>query len=192
MKAHGIATAPLLIRLFLACCLLPGPLFAVAADGMDDAATVTTVIVVRHAEKRDSDDPDPALNEAGQARARALAAALSGVELDAVFATQYRRTRTTAEPAAEANGVTVRTVPVNSDNLGSYGDRLRQLILGEHRGGVVLVVGHSNTVPGIVQAFAGETVAPLSESSYDRLFVVLTRGEDEAELLRLRYGRPSP
>lgn len=175
--------------LLLLCCLLSGPLLAEAKDG--DTA-VTTVIVVRHAEKAASDDPDPALDEAGRARAEALAAALSGVELHAVFATQYRRTRLTAAPVAEANGLAVQTVPVGAGNIGEYGEQLRQQVLAEYGGGVVLIVGHSNTVPGIVQAFGGGAVAPLSESSYDRLFIVLMREEGETDLLRLRYGRPSP
>ena len=66
------------------------------------------VVVVRHAEKSTNDPRDPDLDAAGQARARALAAALAGSRLDAVHATQFKRTRQTAAPAAAAQRVPTR------------------------------------------------------------------------------------
>ena len=39
-------------------------------------------------------------------------------------------------------------------------------------GGPVLIVGHSNTVPGLVELFGGARPAPLSDTDYGTLYDV--------------------
>src|SRR3546814_4965489 len=54
---------------------------------------VATYVVVRHAEKVDDGSRDPSLTDAGRARAHALAELLRSRDVVAVYATDFRRTR---------------------------------------------------------------------------------------------------
>src|SRR5688572_9787813 len=108
---------------------------------------VTTVILVRHAEKM-SQDEDPPLSAAGTERAKELARVLSGVKIDAIYTTQFKRTRDTALPLAEELGITA----VVRDTGKSYATDLAKHILDTHRGQTVVVVGHSNTTIDVIKA----------------------------------------
>jgi hypothetical protein len=52
----------------------------------------------------------------------------------------------------------------------------------------VLVVGHSDTVPGIVRSLTGAEVPAYREGEFDRLYVITRRGLEPPHLTRLRYG----
>jgi broad specificity phosphatase PhoE len=151
------------------------------------AAQTTTVIVVRHAEKVD-DSADPVLNEAGLARAEALAEALQNTGLTAVYTTQLQRTRLTAARAAAVAGVTPEVVAAGSP-IQAHVDLTAARIRENDRGGVVLVVGHSNTVPLIVRALGGPDVGEIHDDEYHHMFVLTLRPDGEPILVRARYGR---
>ncbi len=146
------------------------------------AADSVVVFVVRHAEKVEDGSQDPPLTAAGRARAALLAHMLGDVGLTGAYATDYRRARATAGPAARAAGLEVRLYdPAKPAELAA---RLRA------RAGRYLVVGHSNTVPGLVRALGGDLGPEMSEAAYDRLYVVLI-GRGGVTTLRLRYGAES-
>jgi broad specificity phosphatase PhoE len=183
---------PVLALLALAASLLAAPSSLPGqATAPPQTAGTTTVVVVRHAEKAADDPQDPSLTPAGQERARALADALQDAGVAALYSTQYRRTRGTAEPLAQKLGLTVKVQPVGPANAGSYAQELAREIRARHAGRTVVVVGHSNTVPGIVQALSGRAVAPIGDAEYDHLFVVQLPASGEPRLLRARYGAPS-
>ncbi|MGB0514214.1 MAG: SixA phosphatase family protein, partial [Wenzhouxiangellaceae bacterium] len=148
-----------------------------------------TFILVRHAEKVD-ESRDPLLSGAGQVRARALATVLDRAGLDAVYASQYRRTRLTALPAAEAAGLEIIEDPVGGDLnqwASSFAGRLRAV----HSGETVLVVGHSNTIPRLARELCDCEVGALADSDYDRLFIVRAGGGRRSSLIEVRYGAAS-
>ena len=64
------------------------------------AEPVTTVIVVRHAEKAAEPAADPPLTAEGIARAEVLSKLLSTMPVTAILSTDYVRTRSTAAPLA--------------------------------------------------------------------------------------------
>ena len=147
-------------------------------------ASAQTVIVVRHAEKT-ADSVDPGLSEAGQARAAELAQALSGAGVTHVFVTPLARTRGTAAPTAQAAGLQSIDVDLGggvSTHVGRIVEQVRAL----PQESVVLIVGHSNTVPAIVRGLGGEA-AEMTECEYDRLTVLRLR-DDGASTVRARYG----
>lgn len=149
------------------------------------AEPVTTIYLVRHAEKQvGADAPkDPALTEAGQARAQALARLLSDVPVAGVYSTDTLRTRTTGQPTAEAHGAKVQ--------LYDHADPGALAKTVTAAGGSWLVVGHSNTVPGLVEAFGGTEPEPISDDEYDRLYQLVVGPEGLISQVRLRYGAPS-
>jgi broad specificity phosphatase PhoE len=155
-------------------------------------AGVTTVVVVRHAEKAQDDPRDPSLSPEGELRAKALASALASAEVAAVYATEFKRTRTTGEPVAKLFHLTVEARPLGSGEVPAYARELAREIFAKHAGKTVVVVGHSNTVPQIVEALSGRAVEPFTDPQYDRLFVVLRPESGAARLIEARYGAPSP
>lgn len=146
-------------------------------------AQSTTVVLVRHAEKAD-DSADPVLSETGSARARALADALADAGVTAIFTTQFQRTRLTAAPLGELVGVEPAVIAATSgSHIADVAARVREAA----KGGTVLVVGHSNTVPAIIRALGGPDVGQIPDSQYHDLFV-LTLSDDGARLIRGTYG----
>ena len=121
----------------------------------------TKVYLVRHAEKGTGEDPG--LTEAGQARAEALARRLVGAGVDRIYSTDYRRTRDTAAPLADALDLDVRLY--DARDLDAFATELRTLP------GTTLVVGHSNTTPELVQQLSGRPVT-MGEDDYGQLYTV--------------------
>ena len=142
--------------------------------------STATVILVRHADKLEAPSVDPALSPAGEQRARALGEALRDGPLAAIYVTEYRRTRQTAAPVAEVTGAEVIEIP--ADDSSELLQRLRA-----HRGEIVLVVGHRNSVPGVVSELGGET-ALFAEDEFERLLVVTWGPFTRTRVLALRYG----
>jgi 2,3-bisphosphoglycerate-dependent phosphoglycerate mutase len=145
----------------------------------------TTVWIVRHAEKdlKNPSDPDPALSIDGQERAKDLASLLLPKRVLAVYSTPFKRARQTAEPTAYGHGVIVQTYdPADPAALAAS-------VLRQHKGGSVLIVGHSNTVLELVEAFGIKRPIPaLSEDEYDYIFAVTVQG-NSIQLLTSQYGK---
>jgi broad specificity phosphatase PhoE len=161
---------PLLAPVWIAA--LSGLLFIALAYWLLSAASTTTVFVMRHAEKVmvPVDDPDPPLAPAGEARALELAQhfgrAPKGQRLDAIIVTELRRTQDTVQPLANRLGIPVIVVPAKEPALAA------KRALAENRGGRVLIVGHSDTVPEIVKELSGEDVGEMSDTEYGIVYVV--------------------
>jgi len=153
------------------------------------AEPVTTVFVVRHAERAAEPAADPGLTPAGQARAEALPRAVRGAgRVTAIYSTQYRRTQATAAPLAAALGIAVTTRPASAANSATYAQELAREILSRHAGETVVVVGHSNTVPAIVAALSGGPAPALTEADYGDLFHVTIPRTGPARVERKLFG----
>lgn len=120
---------------------------------------------------------DPELSEAGRARAESLARMLKDAGITAIFTTQYKRTKQTAEPLAKVLGLSV--TEVHAKEPGAVAEKI------DAQPGNVLVVGHSNTVPEVLQALGIPSAPAIAETEFDNLFIV-TRGE-KPTVVRLRY-----
>ena len=147
----------LLLPTLLAACATPAPRDPVALE----------VVVVRHAEKLADDGKDPALSEAGRARAQRLAELLRDAPLAAVYSTDTRRTRETAQPSASTHGLTVKRYDAGISAF----DFVSQILIANPRG-AILVVGHSNTAPEIASRLCTCEVAAMGEDEYDRVMRV--------------------
>jgi broad specificity phosphatase PhoE len=137
------------------------------------------VFVVRHAERADAGmqaQTDPPLSAAGEARALKLAAMLAEAGVKDIFATEFKRTQDTAKPLAMKTGVAV-------EQVGSKDTALLIAKIKSHPNDVVLVVGHSNTLPAILKALVGVDVM-IADNEYDNLFVVVPA---TGTMTRIRY-----
>lgn len=146
------------------------------------AATTTTFIIVRHAEKGVDDPKDPSLSEIGQARAQRASERLADARVAAIYATRYRRTQMTAAKTAQAHGLQVTTYDA-AQSAGDFATQLRR----KHVTGVVLVVGHSNTVADIAGALCACAVTPVREDEYDRWIEIRIDQNGAAQLEETRY-----
>ena len=145
-------------------------------------APFVRVHLVRHAEKEKAapaPNRDPPLSSLGTRRALALASTMSGVKLAACFATEYRRTQATVEPAARSQGLAVEVVPA---------DDVRGLCarIWSRAGHDVLVAGHSNTVPEIARELGVDEDVSLGDDDYGDLFTLET-GSWRTSLSRGRF-----
>lgn len=153
-----------------------------------DGSATTTIVLVRHAEKAAAPADDPPLTPAGEARAHALLEALDDAHVDAVYSTQFARTRTTAEPLARAAGVDVTIVPAGGD-APPYVATVARRARTEHPGGLVVIVGHSNTLGRTIAALGGPSdLGDLSEDVYDTMYVLVLSEGGEARLIKARFG----
>lgn len=180
---------PLRRALLLACGLLAfgGATHAAAQSAPADPPGLV-VVLVRHAETAPDGTRDPGLSAAGHERAEGLAGGLADARIQAVYATEYRRTRETAAPTARAHGGDVVVVPYGAGPLDGYVARLAAAVRGhlgdaEAAGGTVLVVGHSNTTPALAGALLGYPVPPTGEDAYDREIRVRLRPDGSAALV---------
>ncbi len=166
-------------------CFTPGA--GAAGPGEEGAAAVvTTLFIVRHAEKAEESDNSPGaeLSAAGRRRSARLAAMLRDADLAGVYATATRRALDTARPTAERHGL-----PITEYDAGPGLRAVVDRVLGECAGRAALVVGHSNTVPALVAAFTGGEPGE-GVSGYDSIFVVtiVRCGESRAaSVTRLRF-----
>jgi len=162
-------------------------LLMLCATTLAAAPKVTTVILVRHAEKATT-DRDTVLSSAGTDRAKELARVLTGTKIDAIFTTEFRRTKETAAPTVQALGLT----PIVRNTGPAYATDLAKEILTQHAGETVLVVGHSDSTISVMQALGATGLPKIEEPHFDNLFV-LTHVEGAApKVVALRYGAPRP
>ena len=138
-----------------------------------------TVIVVRHMEKLADAGDDPGLSPAGQRRAARVAELLAAAGVDAVFATQYRRTAETALPLAERLSLPLHVYDARDT------EALVRDVNATYRDQTVVIVGHSNTVPEIVEALSGEEIGAISEDRYGDVYLVTRPKLGRASVTRI-------
>ena len=152
-------------------------------------AAPTLVVLVRHAEKAANPPDDPGLSPAGRARAEALATALAEADVDAIVVTQYKRTQDTAAPLAAARKRTPVVIAAGADTDRHAAD-VAASVRKQPPGSLVLVVGHSNTVPAIVAALGGPDLEEICESEYANFFTLVVPPSGTPRLLLSTYGAP--
>jgi len=97
--------------------------------------------------------------------------------VDAIFTSRFRRTQETAAPVAAQLHIT----PVElKDDVAAAKQQVRAA------GKVVLVVGHSDTVPALIGALGGPAVT-IGDGEFNRLFILYVN-RTTSELLSMRYG----
>lgn len=154
-----------------------------------ESQATTTILFVRHADTDRSmaEGGDPPLNATGRARAELLADFLQNIDVvagvDAIYASEFKRTQETAAPLANRLGLEVN-VADHTDVVG-----FMEHVLSEHKGRIVLVVSHSNTIAPLVEELHGSKNLPVIEpDEYDNLYIVSVPWFAKVKTLRLRYG----
>lgn len=158
--------------------LVSGLTLSVSAQDSD--ALTTGWLVLRHADRNGNADE---LTAAGKSRADALKSLGQQLRVTAIYSTDFSRTRETVQPLAEALGLEVQLYDANDSGwIPRAAD--------EHAGGVIVVVGHSNTTPALVRTLAGVKAPEMAHDQYDQLFLIRT-GAGSPTVVEFAYGEPS-
>ncbi|MGI9013224.1 MAG: phosphoglycerate mutase family protein [Phycisphaerales bacterium] len=155
----------------------------------------TTIILLRHAEKLNDGSRDPALSELGTARALALASALEHAQVEHIYATPFQRTRSTAQPLADAQNITVQTLDI-AGGLDAHSQRASDAVA-QHSGSTIVIIGHSNTIPALVKNFSNIDIGAMDEDAYGDLYILQLNSSDATATLPPRlivttFGTDNP
>lgn len=132
--------------------------------------------LVRHAEKQQDDDSDPALSDAGMYRSEQLAGWFLDKDIKQVWSSDYRRSRDTAASLISSLGLELTLY--DPHDLPALAKDLLEI----HRN--ALIVGHSNTTPELARLLCLCPVSDMDESEYDRLIIVsVSEAETTVETL---------
>ncbi|MDQ3750623.1 MAG: histidine phosphatase family protein [Acidobacteriota bacterium] len=128
-----------------------------------------TAILLRHAEKDVSEGADtanPELSAAGNLRAQKLVEIINKYQPDAIYSTDYIRTRATVRPLARRRRMMTQIYDPRNLN------QMHDLILSGKIKRIV-VVGHSNTTPALANLLMKQDkYKNLAESEYDKIWVI--------------------
>jgi phosphohistidine phosphatase SixA len=133
------------------------------------AAHAQSIFLVRHAEKN-ADKEDLGLSEAGKKRAECLAQTLKGAGIAAIYVSDTARAQQTAEPLAAA--LRLKPIIVPAKDYDALVAKLR-----EHKDKNALVIGHSNTLPVIIEKLGAGKIEPIADDEYDKMFLVTPTAE---------------
>ena len=127
----------------------------------------STFYLIRHAEKvrTNKSDRDPKLNEKGILRALNWKEYFLDKDITKIYSTNYKRTLETVKPFQEAIGLaTILYSPSSID----YKD-----FISSNKGEIVLVVGHSNTIPNFLNELINDQVyAQIDDLNNSNLYIV--------------------
>ncbi len=127
----------------------------------------STFYLIRHAEKErvNKSERDPKLNEKGIIRALNWKDYFIDKDISKIYSTNYKRTLETVKPIEEAIGLTaILYSPSNID--------YKNFIL-SNKGEKVLIVGHSNTIPGFVNELINDQVySQIDDLNNSNLYIV--------------------
>lgn len=126
------------------------------AQAVDPTPAAPDVYVMRHLEK--GEGADPGLTPEGLRHAEDLLAFFAADPPKAIYVSTTRRARETATPLASTLGLPLKTY--------DPADTTRLIAEVAREPGPVLIIGHSNTVPEIVEKLGGARPEPLSESEF--------------------------
>jgi hypothetical protein len=150
------------------------PLLALTSQ--EPSGKITTVYVLRHAEKASEPRRDPPLSVAGMQRAEGLAWFMDEVPLSAIYSTRRLRTMQTVAPTARLKGMDVRVASHKN------GAALARRILQRHLGRHVLVASHADTIPEILEGLGYDD--DVSIGGYGDVLVVSVPERGEVKLQR--------
>ena len=151
----------------------------ITSDNFVSQGTITTTFyLTRHAEKDRSDkrNRDPQLTKEGVERANNIAQLLSEEGIDAVYSTNYIRTVATATPTANLFNKEIIIYDWNQFDA--------EKMIQENLGKNVLIVGHSNTTPIVVNKLLGaDTYVEIDDANFSNFYIVTINSKERSSIL---------
>jgi len=143
-----------------------------------ESVSISRYYFIRHAEKdrTDSAEKDPTLNADGIKRAKYWVKYFDSIPLSSAYSTNFKRTQETVMYVAANKNLDVISYDPNTILNTSFLDSTK----GKH----VLIVGHSNTTPMLVNQMLGESkYGEMDDWDNSSLYVVTVKnGEVQSEI----------
>jgi len=138
-------------------------LFVQISFGQD--SNLTQFFFIRHAEKVKNGEKDPALTKIGEKRAVFWSEVFKNIEFEAIYSTQTKRTLSTAQPTAKQKKLAPIIYHTKTIDLKKIAEK--------YKGKKILIVGHSNTIPDMVNYLLGnQGVGEIGEFNNSNLYIV--------------------
>lgn len=146
------------------------------------------VLVVRHVERaREGPEADIPLSKTGAEHAARLAELLKSAGVTAVYATDTTRARQTGEPLAQMLKLVIKTYDTRDEKGNMTAAPFAARLRADDKDGVVLVVGHSNTVPDVLAAFGNKEPVKIGPDDYGDLFLLVPQVTGPPTVLHLKF-----
>lgn len=157
-------------------------LFISALSTASFGQKTTRIIALRHAEKFQDKSKNPPLSSPGLKRAESLSDLARIFPIKAIYSSDFKRTRQTATPLSRASGRAI-----NIEFGAKQYEALYTDIKDKHKGSTVVVFGHSNTIPKLVNHIIGKQhFGNLKEDDFDKIFFVELQ-DSKINWRKLRY-----
>jgi broad specificity phosphatase PhoE len=136
---------------------------------------------IRHAEKdrSDSTNKNPSLTIQGLERAKKWALFFKDKNIAAVYSTNYKRTQQTALPIAKEQNLEIISYTAK--------ELISEKFIANNKGKNIVIVGHSNTTPELVNNLLGEKkYEDIADSENNNVFIVtLTKNKTTAKRVKV-------
>ena len=164
-------------------------LVAISLAWFFESQATTTIIFVRHAEESSLNEGESSLTTEGEIRSAELARQLVDADViagvDAIYSTSFQYSKQTAFPISKALNIPIEIYDINDTEL------IIEDIIKQHKGKIILVVGHNNTIPLMIGNMgASKDVPKIEDNEYDNIYLVSIPWFGKTKTIRLRYGLP--
>jgi broad specificity phosphatase PhoE len=147
------------------------------------------IFALRHAD-RASENVD-ALSNAGKARAKLLARMLAQSGVKTAYCSDAKRTQDTIAPLKALLGaeLTVDVFPVGDNGVESHVQAVVAAVRALPATSTAAIIGHSNTIDLIIKDLTKNSIDPIGQNEFDKLFVLSVPASPSLTLLK--YGAPT-
>jgi phosphohistidine phosphatase SixA len=160
-------------------------IFTFAASDLFAQDKEITIILLRHAEKDLSDElenADPELAPEGKRRAERLVGTIGKYKPQAIYSSNFKRTRYTVTPLAERINPRYRTMIQIYDHT-----NLNELVNKMLASGIrsIVVAGHNSTTPALANLLVKQNkYKQLAENEYDKIWIIkIKKGKVRDEVI---------
>ena len=161
--------------------------FATLLSWFFESQSTTTVVLTTHAEIDSNKGVNPGLSQLGLERANSLQEIIESIDVvagvDAIYATKLRATQETAEPISKS-----LSLPMNLVDATDI-EGLIKIIMGKHKGKIILIVTHPDALPKLVIELQGsKKIEPIALGENNKIFIVSVPWFGKVKTLQLKYG----
>lgn len=149
----------------------------------ESLSNVTQIYILRHAEKASVTEENPSLSEYGIKHANYWKKVLQYIKFDRVFTTEFIRNVKTAEILSSNLSITPETYYPMSFDIVKF--------INEIQGQKILIIGHSNTIPDMINRIINETkYPPMSHKNYNLLYLITINENGDTSSSALHIEMP--
>jgi len=132
---------------------------------LKDSNSLTEIFFLRHADKTSDEEENPHLSELGIYRSKQWQQFFQHINFDEVYTTNYYRNTETASLVLGNSKKKISLYSPLSFNILKH--------LNKIRGKKILIIGHSNTIPDMLNRLVGyNQYEPMSHKNYDYIYQV--------------------